>query len=803
MNASPIEQFRDAIRSLGLIPPDVIEADGSLHRFPSNGRKGDGAGCYVLHLDGIPAGWIGDWRTGISTTWRAEIGRTLTPIEEAAHNAKIRIIQEERKAEESRRQAKARERANLIWKESTRCTNHPYLKRKSIQANGTRLYKDSLVIPVREGDVLHSLQFINGNGDKKFLLGGKVQGCYYSMGNPDGAAALCISEGFSTSSTLRKATGHPVAVAFNAGNLLVVAKIIREKFPKLPLIICGDDDRKTDGNPGLTKANEAALAVGGLVALPPFTDEELAADPPPSDWNDFAALHGLEAVGRALTKASPPSDTKATPESNNDNQYESAVKKLAALKPHQFDRVRKEESKKLRVQLKTLETDVKAARQESNQDDPPFTDIEPYSKPIVPTQLLDDITDTIQRFIVLDKHQAQAAALWVSACWFLDVIHAAPIALINAPEKTCGKTQLLTVLGKLAPRAAQASGISPSVLFRMIEAYQPTLFIDEIETVLKDNDELRGLINAGHTRDSAYVWRSVPKGDDFVPTRFRVWGMKAIAGINAIKLAETVTSRSIIFELRRKKEDEKVQRLREAEPDLFSTLSARLARFAEDYSQQVREARPTLPEALSDRDQDNFEPLLAIAGVAGGHWPDTAFKAALKLSGESGKLVSTSNELLADIQHIFKHKNKDKIKTADLISALIEDEEKSWATYYLGKPINPKHVARLLKNYGIASKTIRLSEYDTPKGFELSQFSDAFMRYLPTPLNLPPQPPQTLEANKHEVLSVAGRNTVTPIKTLSATPKPAPDKACGVVAGNKPISGGDEKEFSKTTHLRI
>jgi len=166
------------------------------------------------------------------------------------------------------------------------------------------------VIPVREGDVLHSLQFINGNGDKKFLLGGKVQGCYYSIGNPDGAAALCISEGFSTSSTLREATGHPVAVAFNAGNLPVVAKIIREKFPKLPLIICGDDDRKTDGNPGLTKANEAALAVGGLVALPPFTDEELAADPPPSDWNDYAVLHGLEAVGRVLTKASPPSDTK-------------------------------------------------------------------------------------------------------------------------------------------------------------------------------------------------------------------------------------------------------------------------------------------------------------------------------------------------------------------------------------------------------------------------------------------------------------------------------------------------------------
>lgn len=86
----------------------------------------------------------------------------------------------------------------------------------------------------------------------------------------------------------------------------------------------------------------------------------------------------------------------------------------------------------------------------------------------------------------------------------------------------------------------------------MIEAYQPTLFIDETETVLKDNEDLRGLIDAGHTRDSAYVWRSVAKGDDFEPKRFTVWSMKAIAGINAIKLAETVTSRAIVFQLRRK-----------------------------------------------------------------------------------------------------------------------------------------------------------------------------------------------------------------------------------------------------------
>jgi len=191
------------------------------------------------------------------------------------------------------------------------------------------------VVPVLKGGVLHSLQFINENGDKKFLYGGRVQGCYFSIGNPKDAKTICITEGLSTGATIRQATGHPVVVAFNAGNLLSVAKTMREKFPDLPLFIFGDLD---ESGTGQTKANEAALAVDGFVTIPPFTGEELAVDHPPSDFNDYAALHGLEAVERALTKANTPSDTKTTPELNTDIQYESAVKKLAALKQHQFDR---------------------------------------------------------------------------------------------------------------------------------------------------------------------------------------------------------------------------------------------------------------------------------------------------------------------------------------------------------------------------------------------------------------------------------------------------------------------------------
>lgn len=429
-------------------------------------------------------------------------------------------------------------------------------------------------------------------------------------------------------------------------------------------------------------------------------------------------------------------DCKETAINQPHHNDEEVIRQLAALRPLEYDRIRKERAKELNIRPATLDKQIKEAQLNSNKENSQFDDIEPWHEPINPAELLDDIASTIQRFIVLDMHQAQAAALWVCACWFIDEIHCAPILLINAPERACGKTQFLTVLAKLAPRTAQASSISPSVLFRMIEAYKPTLFIDEIETVLNDNEDLRGLINAGHTRDSAYVWRSVAKGDDFEPKCFTVWGMKAIAGINAVKLAETVTSRSIIIELRRKKPDEMVERLRHAESDIFQNIAAKLARFVEDFHQQVKDTRPMLPDNLSDRDQDNWEPLFQIANVAGSHWVETALNTAISISNATQTPQSSANELLTDIKEIFDFKQVIKISTIDLINALCEDTEKSWCTYNRGKQLSPRQLSNKLKNYGISSKTIRFNAYETAKGYEATQFNDAFERYLSDPNNL-------------------------------------------------------------------
>jgi putative DNA primase/helicase len=308
------EQFREAIQSAGLSPPEVIEPDGKLHRFASNGTRGDDAGWYVLHGDGVAAGAFGDWRTGASQTWRANIGRKLSPAEDAAHRGKIEAMRREREAEEARRQADAAAGAAAIWEAARPApADHPYLLAKGIALNGARLQDDRLLIPLRADGAIHSLQFIAADGGKRFLPGGRVPGCYFSIGNLKGAAALCIAEGFATGASIHEATGYPVAVAFNAGNLLAVAKAMRGKFPELRLILCADDDYRTEGNPGRTKAIEAAQAVGGLLALPDF-----GANRPEgaTDFNDLHRARGAEAVKATIEAAAP-----AGGESSPDGEY--------------------------------------------------------------------------------------------------------------------------------------------------------------------------------------------------------------------------------------------------------------------------------------------------------------------------------------------------------------------------------------------------------------------------------------------------------------------------------------------------
>lgn len=431
--------------------------------------------------------------------------------------------------------------------------------------------------------------------------------------------------------------------------------------------------------------------------------------------------------------------TAITPEPVNQIADEELIAQLSSLKPMEYDRVRKEAAKTLGIQVKTLDEMIKASRNEGCETDRmPFSEIEPHDSPVILADVLNEVAETIRRYVILDREQADAAALWIAHTHLTEVFEISPLLIINAPERACAKTLLQTLVGRMSHRPLPASNASLSAIFRAVELWGPTILIDEADTFFRDHSELHGMVNAGYKR-GGYVLRSESVGDSFEPRMFSVYSAKSIAGIALERhLPDSTMSRGIVINMRRKLSHENVMRMRHASDSDFEQIASKLVRFANDQSQQVRLTRPNLPDELSDRAQDNWECLLAIAERAGVEWRERATHAALKLSAASEQSSGTSNELLAGIREIFKKWPGTKISTVDLINALINDDEKSWATYNRGKPISPRQLAKQLSIYGIKSKTVRLGPEETPKGYELDEFNDAFLRYLkPLPILAP------------------------------------------------------------------
>lgn len=268
----PIEMFLQALGGAGLaMHKPVLAADGALHRYRVEGDKaGSSNGWYVLHLDEKPFGAFGSWKTGQSETWSPTAAESMSVAERQALAARMAAAKRARDAEQAAVQTSARKRALNLWEKAKPAdSGHAYLVRKAVQAYGIKLLREQLVIPLRDVDgVLHSLQFIGADGRKTFLTGGRKRGCYHAIGKP--AGALCICEGYATGATIYQATGKATAVAFDANNLQPVAKALRQKFPRLILVIAADNDTETPGNPGLTAAKEAARAVGAVVVHPLF-----------------------------------------------------------------------------------------------------------------------------------------------------------------------------------------------------------------------------------------------------------------------------------------------------------------------------------------------------------------------------------------------------------------------------------------------------------------------------------------------------------------------------------------------------
>jgi putative DNA primase/helicase len=295
-------QFGAAMAVYGLTPPEIV-ADGVRHRFDAeDDRKGKKSAWYVLYSGGVPAGAFGNWKTDLSEKWCGKADQTLTPSERAEYRGRIEKAKQAADSTRLQLADDAAKACNMIMAAALQATDgNPYCSRKGIKPYRLKEFKDTrtLIVPIRNsaGDVT-SLQFIDANGSKRFKSHGRVEGCYYSFGGkPSDTVLLC--EGFADGASLHQATGHPVAVAFNAGNMEAVARVLRAKLPAIRIIVCADNDRfNAQGNIGVIKATAAALAVGGYLAIPVFQ----AADDKLTDFNDLHQSAGLDAV-QALIQA--------------------------------------------------------------------------------------------------------------------------------------------------------------------------------------------------------------------------------------------------------------------------------------------------------------------------------------------------------------------------------------------------------------------------------------------------------------------------------------------------------------------
>lgn len=354
-------------------------------------------------------------------------------------------------------------------------------------------------------------------------------------------------------------------------------------------------------------------------------------------------------------------------------------------------------------------------------------DPQPWADLVDGAALLTATAATFERYLALPAHASTALALWVLHCYAFSAWLTTPFLAITSPAKRCGKTLLLIVLGALVPRRLFASNVTPAVLFRTIEKYSPTLLIDEADTFIRDNGELRGVLNSGHTRATAMVIRAV--GDDHDPRQFSTWCPKAIALIG--RLPDTLNDRSVEVAMRRRTVGERVERLRQDRIEAeCSDLRRQSARWTRDQLPVLREADPAVPAELHDRAADCWRPLLALADRAGGRWPGLARDAAKALSGVTDDADQPATAiLLNDVQSVFGA--REELSSADLVKALRALDSRPWATWGKDdKGLTTHALARLLKDFKVHPIKIRFGD-DTSNGYTRRMFEDAWARYTP------------------------------------------------------------------------
>lgn len=368
-----------------------------------------------------------------------------------------------------------------------------------------------------------------------------------------------------------------------------------------------------------------------------------------------------------------------------------------------------------------------------------FQDTEPWDDPVDGGELLDALAAIIKKYLFLPPGGPDVIALWAvfTYCW--DAFDVWPILNVSSVVPGCGKSTLADVLNALVSRPMKCEHASGPVLFRMMELHRPTLIIDEADSFLDGNEELRGICNSGNRRGGC-VFRCV--GDDHTPQRFSTEGPKVILGIG--KRDATIYDRSISFDLERKTDADKVERITSIVQMEEGLLPHRrkMRRWANDNLAQLDGSDPQMPDLRTDRAHDNWRPLFAIAGLVGGDWPKRVQEAALAIDGR-GTADEGANAkilLLHDVDRIFEERKESPLRSAWICEDLARMEDRPWPEWSKGYPISPTALARQLKGFKIKPKATRFGE-KTYSAYDREDLKDALSRYpIPDQVQQPQQP---------------------------------------------------------------
>ncbi len=344
-------------------------------------------------------------------------------------------------------------------------------------------------------------------------------------------------------------------------------------------------------------------------------------------------------------------------------------------------------------------------------------------------ELLGELHGALTRYVVLPSPEAaDAVVLWIAATHAVQAWNCAPRLDITSPVKRCGKSRLLDIIEATCHDPLLTVNISPAALVRSIGDDPPTLLLDEADTVFgpkaaENNEDLRGILNAGHSRNRPYIrWDVATRGTEHCPT----FAMAGLAGIGA--LPDTITDRAVVVPMRRRAPGEVVDRYRDRRDGApLRELGARLGTWIRAHLDELRDAEPDMP--VEDRAADTWEPLIAIGDLAGGDWPARARKAAIVLTAEDDTDTSLGARLLADLRDVFG--DADAMHGETMLNALHKISEAPWGDYF-GRPMNHRDMAKLLKPYGVKSVDVKIDGTNR-KGYRRDHLHETWIRYLPPP----------------------------------------------------------------------